>query len=442
MFTSQKLQTVLNSLAEGPPYCVAYSGGMDSHVLLHALFALHKDNPEYSFRAVHINHDLNPRSDSWEAHCKEVCKALKISFTAKKIEVLLKPGESLESVARTLRYQALREVLKPDECLLTGHTMNDQTETLLLQLLRGAGVKGLASMPLKKKWGGRYFLRPLLSFDRDELQHYATQNGLQWIEDTTNLELRFNRNYLRHEVVPVLQERWPELVITTSRSAQLCAEAADLLDELADRDLKRVQHKQTNTLIMDPLLKLSVSRQRNLLRRWIHRNGFRMPSAKHIEHIQKDVLLASAKANPVFNWSGAEIRRYQRQLFIMEPLTKSDYHAAIPWNFRKPLVLPAHMGTLIARKKRGVGLSTELDVNRISVRFRNGSERCRPVGYKRSRPLKKWMQAWNIPPWCRDRIPLVYYDKALIAVVGYCYVEGFATSKHKLGWMIANPTYS
>lgn len=290
-------------------YVVAYSGGLDSHVLLHAAASLRNT---FAVRAIHIHHGLHPNADHWEAHCQNVCAGLKIPLISQKITIDRKGGDSLEALARHLRYKTLMDLLDTDEILLTAHTEDDQAETLLLQLLRGAGIKGLASMPSKS----HRLLRPLLEFTRHELLTYARAHQLQWVEDDTNFELHFNRNYLRHEVIPILKKRWPQISQSLSRSAKLCAESQELLENLADLDLENIE--EASGLNCDRLLELSWPRQKNALRRWIHRQGFILPNAKHLEQIRKNCLASRPDAHPLVNWGRASIRRHRRRLELSD----------------------------------------------------------------------------------------------------------------------------
>ncbi|HLB57616.1 MAG TPA: tRNA lysidine(34) synthetase TilS, partial [Gammaproteobacteria bacterium] len=337
---------------------------------------LHATHKFKSLRVVHINHGLNPQADAWEKHCRQTCEALSIPFFSKKITLDIKSGESIEALARQERYAVFRRLIKPDENIVTAHTKEDQAETFLLQLLRGAGPKGLSAMPEKKIMGAGCLLRPLLHTRRAELVHYAKLHRLKWIEDDTNAELRFNRNYLRHQIFPVLQKRWPESVFMIARSAQHCAEASSLLDELADLDLSVVQHG--NQLSLEKLLSLSERRQRNVLRRWIARQGYRAPNTKHMDQIQNHLIKARSDANPIFSWDETEIRRYQNYLYLLPSVSQSNKAVKIPWDFKNPIQLPHEAGVLIAVKKEGEGISAAMDTSQVTIRFRQGGERCRP----------------------------------------------------------------
>lgn len=434
MLIPEKLLAGLRELTDDPYFCIAYSGGMDSHVLLHAMIECQKQNSSIQIRALHVNHHLNPNANQWEDHCKKIAQHLGISFHAESLRLTLNPGDSIEAVARRARYNVLQNHIHEEENVLTAHTQNDQAETFLLQLLRGSGVKGLSAMPLKKKIGKGYLLRPFLKMNREELKKYAEKNHLHWIEDDMNFELRFNRNYLRHAVLPILRRRWPKIFSVISRSASHCAEASYLLDQSADANLQAMKTKEA--LAIKPLLQLTPEQQRNILRRWMYRLGFSVPQTKQLEQIRSDVLKASEDAVPLFIYGSTEIRRYDNALHISAASSEHDAHMIIPWNLNHLLNLPGTLGVLQATKKKGEGISTAIDIRKITVQFRRGGERCRPAGRQETYSLKKLMQKWKIPPWQRDRTPLIYYDDRLITVVGYCICGGFTAKNDECGWVI------
>ncbi|MFW0039586.1 MAG: tRNA lysidine(34) synthetase TilS [Coxiella endosymbiont of Dermacentor silvarum] len=433
-FTSEKLFTVLITLTSSSRFYIAYSGGLDSHVLLHAMNECLKKNSLLHIQALHINHKINPKSDLWEKHCQHTCEKLKVPFQAKQLRLTIYPGDSIEAVARKARHEIFRCIIRENENILTAHTQNDQAETFLLQLMRGSGIKGLSAIPMKKKLGSGYLLRPLLDFNRSELKVYAEKNYLHWIEDDMNLELRFNRNYLRHTVLPILQRRWHEAPAIISRSASHCAEATFLLNQLADNDLKAIQIGAK--LAIKTLLQLTPERQRNVLRRWISCRGFLTPQTKQLEQIRKDVLEARESANPIFTYDNVEIRRYRNELYLLDFSPPHDANLVIPWDFQRLLILPNNFGILKATKRKGEGIKVMPDIHQITVRFRQGGERCQPVGRKESHALKKLMQAWKIPAWKRNSIPLIYRNEKLAAIVGYCVCEDFMAKSSEWGWVI------
>ena len=434
MLTSEKLFKVLVALTNNSRFCIAYSGGLDSHVLLHAMSECLKQNPLLHIQALHINHGLNLKADLWEQHCQHICRKLRVPFQSEQLRLIIHPGDSIEAVAREARCAIFHYIIREDKNILTAHTQNDQAETFLLQLMRGSGVKGLSAIPMKKKLGSGYLLRPLLRFNRNTLEAYAEKNDLHWIEDDMNLELRFNRNYLRHEVLPILQRRWPKVFAIVSRSASHCAEADFLLNQLADIDLRSIQIGMQ--LAIKTLLKLTPERQRNVLRRWISCEGFPTPQTKQLEQIQKDVLEAAESANPIFTYSDVEIRRYRNKLYLLRCVPPNDTSLIISWDFQEPLILPNNLGILKATKRKGKGVKVKFDMHQITVRFRRGDERCQPAGRKESYSLKKLMQAWKIPVWERNSIPLIYCNETLAAVVGYCVCEELTAKSPEWGWII------
>jgi len=432
IFAPEHLLQVLDMLTDQSQFCIAYSGGLDSHVLLHAMSELAKQQG-INVRAVHINHGLNPDANQWEQHCREVCHHLGVEFISESVQLNIESGDSVEARARDVRYGCFEKLLHPHENLITAHTKNDQAETLLLQLMRGSGVKGLAAMPAKKYFSRGYLLRPLLTFTREQLQTYANQHALKWVEDDSNFAMRFDRNYIRHQIIPKLQERWPEMLTTFTRSAKHCASSAELLDELADIDLKWVSDETNQSLLINALLQLSKQRQRNVLRRWIILCGHRMPHTKHLDQIDESVLQASEDAQPKVSWGNVEIRRYQNRLYLMNALVPHDASRVIPWDLKKSMSLPGDLGTLAMERVKGFGISKNCDVSNITIRFRQGGESCRPKDRNETHSLKKLWQAWEVPPWQRDRIPLIYDGDTLIAVVGYCICEGYAAKGDEEG---------
>ncbi len=413
---------------------VGYSGGLDSHVLLHLLATHRHCWPERTLAAAYVDHGLQTVSAAWGEHCAAVCRELDTPFQVLKIDARPAPGESPEAAARHARYAALAAGLGPDDALLTAHHRDDQAETLLLQLLRGAGPHGLAAMPTASRLGPSWLLRPLLDVDRSELLDYALEHGLRWIEDVSNQDARFDRNYLRQRILPLLRERWPTVGRNLARSAQWCAETADWLDADADADLARVVAPRPDVLHIPTLRALGEPRQRNVLRRWLRRLGLPVPDARQLRHILHDALTAARDRQPCIQWLGGEVRRYRDRLHAMPPLLPHDARQTLLWRSDTrdypPLELPG-LGTLRLRATLGEGLRSEMLAGAVlTIRFRQGGERFRPVGRTHSQELKKLLQEAGIPPWERDRLPLLYLPptptfpreggghQGLLAVVG------------------------
>lgn len=403
----------LHRLSNSNHYLIAYSGGLDSHVLLHKMASLRSQHPEISLRAIHVHHGLQQNADQWAAHCEAVCRSLDLPFLVKKVRISRERGESIEALARCERYRVIAECLFEDESLLTAHTRDDQAETLLLQLLRGAGPKGMAAMPMRKPFAHSVLLRPLLNTMRKTLQAYAEEHRLQWVEDDSNQDLAFDRNYLRHRVMPLLKARWPAVLSNVSRSARHCASAADLLEELADSDLLSLQGTEENTLSVSALLQLSSERRCNALRQWFQLQGHRVPNTKKWESFEKALLQCDQDATPVMDFNTMQARRYRDDLYLLPRLIPFDTTISMPWDLQSPLKLPADLGELSPEPYYHL-------FKNINLRFRQGGERIKPAGSAYTQSLKKLFQNWAVPPWRRDRIPLIYSGDRLIAVVGYC----------------------
>jgi len=265
-------------------------------------------------------------------------------------------------------------------------------------------------------------LRPLLEIDRSELLAYARECGLRWIEDASNADTGFDRNYLRHRIVPLLRERWPAVVPNLARSARLCAEAAGLLDAEADADLAGIATRRPDGLDIPALRELDECRQRNALRRWLRRLGLPVPGSRRLNHILRDVLAAGRDRQPCIRWPGCEVRRYRGVLYAMPPLAPHDSRQVFLWGPEmagyRPLDLPS-LGQLRMQETRGAGLRAAiLAGTSLIVRFRRGGERFHPAGRSHGQELKKLLQDAGIPPWERDRLPLLCLDEKVLAVVG------------------------
>lgn len=434
MLTARVLKELTTYHSDAKTWWVAYSGGLDSSVLLHVMAEL-RVQLSVDVKALHINHGLSENANVWQQHCEQTCANLNIPFQTFQVNAHPKIGESPEAAAREARYQVFEMLLQTNELLLTAHHQDDQAETLLLQLLRGAGVKGLAAMPVYTRFSKGHLLRPLLASTRKELAIYAQQHHLQWLDDESNADARFNRNYLRHRLLPIIQERWPMASKVIARTAQHCAEAAELMTELAATDRGWIKGSSPNVLLISKLHSLSPARQRNVIRYWLASLHLSTPNAKHIEQVLRTVLNCTKDAVPKVTWAGAEIRRYRDNLYALSTVTVNTM-IEISWTGCQPLTLPNHLGQLTCEFKLGQGIKKEWLEQPLTIRFRKGGERCQPKGRPGSHPLKKCFQEWGVPPWQRDKIPLLYAGEHLLAVVGYCICERFAAAADELGGVI------
>lgn len=423
-----RLLASLDELPVPSAYWVAFSGGLDSSVLLHLMAGLRERLPA-PLHAIHCDHGLQPASKDWAVHCAAMCEALAIPCSIIDLKLKAVPGESLEAVARQARYAAFAAAMGDEGMLLTAHHQDDQAETLLLQLLRGAGVAGLAAMPLLSRLGGGWQARPLLSYPRSELERYGHAHALSWIEDPSNQSLDFDRNYLRHQVMPLLKARWPATGATLSRSAAHCAEADRIVRTVAAQDLAVCRYASDYRLDIAALSALPVERRAPLLRAWIDCAGLPQPPAIKLSRMLDEVVTARPDAAPLVVWPGGEVRRFRDQLCLMPGLGEVPEDCCLSWSADDPLTLPAGLGELeILSGRRGID-PQRWDRADKEVRFRREGLSCTPAGRRGSRSLKKLFQDLNVPPWLRERVPLLFLDGDLAAVGDYCVCEPFAAAE-------------
>jgi tRNA(Ile)-lysidine synthase len=415
---------LIDTLPAAPAYWVAYSGGMDSHVLLD-LMQHARERLSGTLGAVHVDHQLHSQSGDWEIHCRAVCRELGVAFHALQVSAHARPGESPEAAARTARYRGLADWLVRDAVLLTAQHLDDQAETLLLQLLRGAGPRGLAAMPARARFGRGWLVRPLLSVPRADIEAYARRQRLRWVEDPSNTDLRYHRNLLRHSLMPELRQHWPGVAGVLARAAAHQADQLELAEALAREDMQGCARRAGRCLSRRALAALSVARQRNLLRHWIAANGLRLPSQAVLERIVSDAVAGRDDAVPLVQWPEGEVRRYRDLLYLMAPLPEPDLQQRWVWDLRAPLALEAAGGDLSAQPAVGAGLAMPAPDSRIEVGWRQGGEWLQPAGQPHRHALKKLFQQWGVPHWERARTPLLYIDGRLAAVAGLCVAEGY-----------------
>ncbi|QBQ54897.1 tRNA lysidine(34) synthetase TilS [Nitrosococcus wardiae] len=436
-FSADRLVKVLQQFLPCHSYRVAYSGGLDSQVLLYSLVQIRSQLPGIALSALHVDHGLNLRSGQWSQHCRETCAGLGVRCEVIKVNAYPAKGESPEAAAREARYAALRDWVKEGECLLTGQHQDDQAETVLLQLLRGGGPHGLAAMAGVMPFGQGSLLRPLLPFSRAELKAYAEQEGLAWIEDPSNFDVGFDRNYLRHQVLPLLRQRWPGLGRTLSRAARHQADAAWILDYQGQQELMAVSGGEPG-LSVQALQALAPPQRRNLLRYWFKQQGLPLPDSAHLQRILEEVLPASEDAQPLVTWPGAEVRRYRNRVYVQKPLSPHEVTMAFAWKGVEPLILPPEVGgVLVPKMTRGFGLDADQwQRGPITVRFRQGGERIHLTDRSSSCTLKKIFQERGIPPWQRARIPMIYVGEKLALVAGIGVARDFAAEPGREGVII------
>lgn len=434
-FTAALLKENITQYSNAKVLWVAYSGGCDSHALLHSLVSL-RSEIKAEIKAIHINHGLSPLANEWEEHCRIICEQLSVPYVAVKVDASAKKA-SPEEAARHARYAEWKKLLNKDEVILLAHHQDDQAETVLIQLLRGSGVKGLAAMPAQQNFSLGLLCRPMLGFLREEIYSYAVEKNLNWIDDPSNFDTDFDRNFLRQDIIPLLETRWPSLKKTLSRTATHTAEADQLLSELASQDWLKVQNN--NQIKISELIKVDKKRQRNVVRYWLATIcKLTLPDTIHLQRILDEVLTAAEDAKPEVIWRGGEVRRYQGLLYAQDKLIEPDNNKVLIWpNIEKPIALNNDGLKLSATSSLGAGLSQEKLKNvEILLKFRQGGETCRPAGRGQTHQLKKLFQEWQVPPWLRASVPLIYVNGELAEVVGYCRCDSFAAAEGEPGWVI------
>lgn len=411
--TPRTLHQRLQSEGAGGRFCIAYSGGLDSTVLLHLMSTLAAEGV-LRLRAVHVHHGLQPAADDWASHCVRVAGELGVACQVLPVAVDRTSGEGLEAAARRARYAALRGVLEAGEVLLTAHHADDQAETVLLHLLRGSGPRGLAAMRGRRALGEHLLLRPLLPWGRKSLCRYASEHRLSWVDDPTNEHTGHDRNWLRHTLWPVLTARWPDASDRLARAAHEQAEADGLLQDLAALDLAR-QPAGTG-LHVPALAALSGARARNLVRHWLLRSGVRPPPRARLEQGLMDLLRAGPDRQPVLSWPEGELRRYRDRIFRLPPGGPAPWPVPEqPWDLREPLVIPGIGELRLVPAEAGIPASLVAAAG-LSVGPRRPGERACLDTSPGRRPLSRYFQEAGVPPWQRDRIPVLRQSGDIVAV--------------------------
>ena len=438
MFVPDNLRDI--NLENYSRIAVAFSGGLDSSVLLHSLVSI----PEFKERvfAIHVNHGLSPNSKSWIKHCEKFCRVLGVNFIPLTIE--LENSKTNENILRKARYEAFFSCLEKGDVLCTAHHQDDHIETILFRILRGTGIKGLAGIEKYSQIEGIDLIRPLISYSKKDLLDYGNKFNVNWIEDESNEDLSISRNFIRKKVIPNLKnDNWPEYKNSISYLSSKAKEANEILDEIAFLDLKRCASESLDRLSILKIKELSHARAMNVLFTWLGINTHLGVSNKITDQVYKSIVLASENSNPVVTFgkrgeSGSfQIRRFNNFLRHL-PLTETETLSnkkVWKWNTNNPLELPT--GTLSMQLSLGKGISTQLTEPGISIKGRIGGERCKPEGRSKSQKLKKLFQEYRVPPWVRDRIPLVYVGDQLAAVSDLWVCEEFVAKKDERGIVLS-----
>jgi len=377
---------------------------------------------------VHVDHGLHPDSAAWAARALEQARSLGVPCTVRRVRIAPRRGESPEAAARVARYRELGGALEEGEVLLTAHHQDDQLETVLLQLLRGAGVAGLAAMPEVMRFARGWLVRPLLTRSRAELLAWVRRAGLECLHDPSNLDEAFDRNFLRRRVLPLIGERWPAAAATVHRSARHAAEAQRLLDGLAQADLTPARHGEA--LAASALRALPIDRRRNALRFWISAGGQPVPPAARLNEIAGPLLAARADAHPLVEWPGGRVERSAGLLTLRRAAAPRRSAAAAPaatavapppavgwcWRVAPVCALPEDLGQLELRPEPQGPLDLGALTSRLTVRWRQGGERLAVNAGRPRRSLKSLLQEARVPIGERARLPLVFAGERLVAV--------------------------
>ncbi|OON39868.1 tRNA lysidine(34) synthetase TilS [Izhakiella australiensis] len=395
---------------------LAFSGGLDSTVLLHRLVQLRSNQPGLQLRAVHIHHGLSNNADYWAEHCQSLCQSWQVACEVVRVQLAADSELGTEGAARQARYHALSQRQRDDELLLTAQHLNDQCETFLLALKRGSGPAGLAAMPAFRRRQKKAHARPLLQETRRELEEWAQAYQLRWIEDESNQDCRYDRNFLRRQVIPELEARWPHFSAMTARSATLCGEQEALLDELLAPQLAACIQPD-GSFDTQSLHAMSQLQRFALLRRWIASQQGDMPSREVLQRLWQEVVLSREDAAPRLRWGKQVIRRYRQRLWL-HSAAETAQPESVSW--LPPyglLTLPAGLGSLAISDYGHWQIRAPHVDEHVSVRFRAEGE-FYIVGRSGKRAIKKLWQEHGIPPWQRTRTPMIFYNETLIAALG------------------------
>ncbi|SHO58570.1 tRNA lysidine(34) synthetase TilS [Vibrio quintilis] len=411
---------------------LALSGGIDSRVMLHLLSRFIRETGREA-AAVHIHHGLSAHADLWAEQCRQWCKDVGIPFQLHPVSLDRHAKGGLESIARQARYEALQHYVGANDVLLTGQHSYDQVETFLLALKRGSGPKGLSSMGEVAEFGAGKLLRPLLKLSRPEIEAFAERYQLDWVEDESNQDIHFDRNFIRHKISPVLMQRWPELPAAVQRSAELCAEQEALLDELLEQQLDFAMLSD-GSLSVSVLLSFSEAVCRRVLRMWLSRCDVLMPSRLQLLALYHQVIQAKEDADPHLNLGHRTIRRFAGKLYCVSPVEDvSEWQQDI--SFNQSLELPDQLGLITLRECDEGALSREKLVGMsLKISFNpQGLSAC-PVGRCGSTKLKKLFQEYRVPVWQRRRMPILMAGEQVVAIARLFVDRDFTGSGCDLIW--------
>ena len=413
-FNTQKLEIYFSDLIDKDKparYVVGYSGGIDSTVLLHAINKMTGDIPVV---AVHINHQLIPQAAEWEKHCRKFSESISVEFLSRKVIIDMNSGYGLEAASRKGRYDSFKQLIRKNDYLLTAHNQDDQVETVLLNIFRGCGLRGIRGIPASRKFFEGRLVRPLLRVSRNEISEYAKKYKLNWIEDPSNQYQKYDRNFLRHKILAQLKTRWPAVNNNVRKTSELASEINAELKEIALIDAPLFY--KNNQLDIRGIKNLSPARQKNILRYALLSLGFPLPSSIKLNQIINEVINARVDRQPLVQWSDIQVRRYRKKIYFL-----SEYFQPKDNNIEKIYLngpnwqLGKGLGSL-SLEKSDIGIKRSIAKEGFNVTFRAGGEKIKPLGSGYSRKVKKLFQEAAVVPWMRENIPLLFYEGNLVAV--------------------------
>ena len=411
--SSQVIESVLTQYNNPKHIYIGYSGGVDSHVLLHLCATDLKLKDKIT--AVYVHHGLQAEAESWAKHCQKTAKELGVGFILLRVNAVADQGASPEEAARNARYTALKSLIGVDDALLVAQHRDDQLETVLLQLFRGGGLRGLSAMPERMAFGQGVMIRPLLNVSKLAIDAYARTWGLSWVEDPSNLSHDYDRNFLRNAVLPLLKQRWPACDKTVARSARHCADAQVLISELAENLFRQVFNAADRTLNISRLQCYEIPQQQLIIRQWFQALGLKMPALAFVERLQSEVLAARGDSDPQLTGQAYCVRRYRDRLYCLKSAVANNVQETL-WPAGQTVIKVSGRQSL-SYAPSSAGISYEQWHNAvIKITARTGGEKIRLPGRTGHHALKKLFQEAGVPPWIRETMPLVYLDEQLAAV--------------------------
>jgi len=413
LLSSHSIESALTQCGNPEHIYIGYSGGVDSHVLLHLCASITRLKDKIT--AIYVHHGLQAEAESWARHCEKTAKSLGVDFIVLQVNAVASQGESPEEAARNARYTALKSVIGVNDVLLVAQHRDDQLETVLLQLFRGGGLRGLSGMLEIMTFGQGVILRPLLNVSKLAIDNYARTHGLNWVDDPSNLSNDYDRNFLRNAVLPLLKQRWPVCDKTVARSARHCADAQVVIAVLAEALFRQVFNVVDKTLCIGQLQSYEITQQQLVIRHWFQALNLRMPAQAFVERLQSEVLSAREDSDPVLSEQGYCVRRYRDKLYCLKQVTPEIVLESIWPAGQASIRVSDHQTLSCVPSSVGICREQWQDAT-IVVKARSGGEKIRLPGRKGHHALKKLFQEAGIPPWEREAIPLVYLDDKLAAV--------------------------